>query len=613
MEDEATQSPDGQHWDVFICYRQTDGKVTAEWLYDRLENRPLPVAMSRPPRIRCYLDRRAAAGSNWRILNAAALQKARAMIVVCTTGASKENTRSPDEVWLEIRWWIANRKTAPILIDLYGEETRWVPDPIHERWPDAQLVFVDVAEWEKKDKAERDKLAEFAVSSITNGIVLSEGQVRDEELAEAVRLGKELKVALAEAETQRKLATAALLAARGELLIDEGGLSTAQCGALLVSECLHHAPKTLQGHRALAKAIAFFPPQIESAPLPPANGVAALSIAPAKKVVAVGSANQTIVIDVATQSRYWFNHKGNVHAVAVDPSGQYLATRAQGETVRLWNLDTKDLLHEWPDNKQAMSLLFGNSSRPLASCDRSTSKAIRIWDPVLRREDGSLHAFDSVYFLGAFSSDDKYLAAAVDHGQLEEDVAVAWQLEGPWREPGPRRGPSIGGYLKGGLKGVAFSRDGALIATTGFDHLVEVRPFAPDSGISGPLALARLRGEVGQAIAFDPNGGRVAIATEHRVRLWDFRSEREAGTIPHRDVLSLAFDTSGDTLMTVSNQEARLWDVTRGRRMARKVQETRKALDAGEIMEMIGPMRGRIERELTEEERAEYLRPENVE
>jgi WD40 repeat protein len=489
-----------------------------------------------------------------------------------------------------------------------------VPNLIKKRWPHAQLVDVRVDEWAKEDAAEQARVEERAVSRVMQGIAYSEGQVRDEELAEALRLRKELEVALAEARSQRNVATAALLAARGELLIDEGVLSSAQCGALLVAECLHRVPRTLQGHRAWAKAMSFFPPQIESAGFRVANGVAALSIGRAKNVVAVGSANQTIVLDVATQSRYWFDHKGPVQAVAVDPAGRYLATVAKGETVRLWSLDTKDLVHEWPDNEGAMSLLFSNSGGLLASCDRSQSKLIRFWDPRVKRQMHGLHSFDSVYSLGAFSSDDKYIAAVVDHGQLEDDVAVAWKLEFSWSESASADAtPSIGGYLKGGLKDVAFSADGDLIATSGFDHLVEVRPFAGEAGISSVSAFTRLRGGVGQAVAFDPKGGRLAIAGKDRVRLWDFRSEREVATIHHGDVLRLAFDTAGAVLTTVTAQDVRVWAVTRGKDLARKVEQTRKALEPEEVIDTIPSMRDRIGRDLTDIEKAEYLQPENVE
>ena len=257
MEEGTPPSPDEQHWDVFICYRQADGGPTAEWLYNHLEGRQLLAAGAPSSRIRCYLDRRAAAVGDWRELNRTALEKARAMIVVCTAAAAYDHGPK-DEVKAEIQWWIDNRRTAPILIDVYKSPPPYVPSPIGDRWPDAQLVNVCLEEWAKQGEAEREKLRDSAVSRVTQGIVISERQVRDEELEESRRLRKELEVALAEARTQRNVATAALLAARGELLIDEGVLSSAQCGALLVAECLHRVPRTLQGHRAWAKAMSFF-------------------------------------------------------------------------------------------------------------------------------------------------------------------------------------------------------------------------------------------------------------------------------------------------------------------------------------------------------------------
>jgi WD40 repeat protein len=295
------------------------------------------------------------------------------------------------------------------------------------------------------------------------------------------------------------------------------------------------------------------------------------------------------------------SHGSTVEAVALDPAGEYLATKAQGATVRIWNLETKELDHEWPDNKESRSLRFGNTGWVLASCDGVEPWKIRRWSHRSKREEELLDCFEPVCRIGAFTTEDDYLAAIVDHGQLEEDVVAAWKLKG--HDPG-----RLGGYLKGnGLIDVAFSADDSLIATSGCRHFAEVRFFAREQAISTPTYTMRFSGGSGQAIAFDPGGRYLAIASLDRVRLWDFRSNREVGTIDHPDVKALAFDADGDVLTTVTSTDVERWAVARGRILSEKVHAAKGPLEPDEIVDMVPPMVDRIGRPLTVEEKAAYV------
>jgi hypothetical protein len=131
-------------WLVFLCYRQTDGAPTAEWLNQILKGQKLySEASEEPPTLAVYFDVAAPAVSDWHEFHGRALERARALLVVCTPGSAHEFGAN-DEVHKEIDWWLKNRKTAPILIDATGEGQRWVPEKIQQRWPYAQLVKVDL-------------------------------------------------------------------------------------------------------------------------------------------------------------------------------------------------------------------------------------------------------------------------------------------------------------------------------------------------------------------------------------------------------------------------------------------------------------------------------------
>jgi WD40 repeat protein/beta-lactamase regulating signal transducer with metallopeptidase domain len=112
-----------------------------------------------------------------------------------------------------------------------------------------------------------------------------------------------------------------------------------------------------------------------------------------------------------------------------------------------------------------------------------------------------------------------------------------------------------------GVRTVAFSPDGALLAAGDFDNLIKLRDTT-----SGKV-VAVLRGHSGavNGVAFFPNGKTLASASlDHTVRLWDVTSGQSRAVLRgHSDwVLSVAVAPDGKTVASSSrDQTARLWDV----------------------------------------------------
>ncbi|MGK5500802.1 nSTAND1 domain-containing NTPase [Streptomyces sp. URMC 125] len=163
----------------------------------------------------------------------------------------------------------------------------------------------------------------------------------------------------------------------------------------------------------------------------------------------------------------------------------------------------------------------------------------------------------------AFSPDGATLASA------GFDAAVRlWDVGGPGR-PRPLGGPLTG--HEGRVRSVAFSPDGATLATTGIDRTVRLwdvrRPERPRP-LGGPLTG---HAEHVVSVSFSPDGTVLASAGDDAaVRLWDTRDPgrpRPLGTIPdaHTDsVRSVAFSPDGATLASAGFDAAvRLWDVRR--------------------------------------------------
>ncbi|UCC30379.1 MAG: hypothetical protein JSU86_19535 [Phycisphaerales bacterium] len=156
-------------WLVFLCYRQIDGKPTAEWLYQHLRNRPISTQDEKAPRLHIYYDQAAPAGPSEKQVRQRALERARTMLVVCTPGLP--HRRGPeDSVHQEIDWWVENRQAAPILIDTTGGGIGWVPERIQARWPEAQRIEFKLQEWERLNDDGRSEVAARVVTRIIEGI-----------------------------------------------------------------------------------------------------------------------------------------------------------------------------------------------------------------------------------------------------------------------------------------------------------------------------------------------------------------------------------------------------------------------------------------------------------
>jgi hypothetical protein len=188
-------------WPIFLCYRQSDGRRTAERLFTLLHGTVMPVAPGQsageaPPRLDVYFDQAAPGISDWTTLHQPYLKRARAFIVVCTPGAKLVET-PVDWVHREIGWWIENRRQAPILIDALGQDERYVPTSIIERWPNAQRITLRLDEWDQLGANELHALEERTRMRILGGITQSAGNIYREELEREQRRTKELSVALA--------------------------------------------------------------------------------------------------------------------------------------------------------------------------------------------------------------------------------------------------------------------------------------------------------------------------------------------------------------------------------------------------------------------------------
>jgi formylglycine-generating enzyme required for sulfatase activity len=183
---------------VFLCYRRNDGAWYAEWLNEHLSDTEFTDSGGSRCRIRTYYDKTAPGVADWKSLHFPSLQASQALVLVCTPGIAKDLSKRghPDWVYEELRWWIQNRLTSPIVIDATGEGDRWLPETIVRKWPNLNRIDIDKRQAEAAvtigDAGFADRVRERVIGAIRQ----SEKATVFEDLERYVRLTRRLRLAL---------------------------------------------------------------------------------------------------------------------------------------------------------------------------------------------------------------------------------------------------------------------------------------------------------------------------------------------------------------------------------------------------------------------------------
>jgi hypothetical protein len=194
-----------QSWPIFICYRQVDGLPAAKRLHELLDKYETKGPDDKQIRLDVYLDQTMPAVADWRELHRPYLEKARALIVVCSPGAKVDEGEN-DWVNREINWWIENRGVPPILIDPLRQGLRYVPSAIIEKWgTEQQRIALVETEWASLAADERTRKSDDLRRQIVATILPAGKAIWQQELDEANRRAAQLRQSL--------MAVVALLAA----------------------------------------------------------------------------------------------------------------------------------------------------------------------------------------------------------------------------------------------------------------------------------------------------------------------------------------------------------------------------------------------------------------
>ena len=154
-------------------------------------------------------------------------------------------------------------------------------------------------------------------------------------------------------------------------------------------------------------------------------------------------------------------HESAAQAVAFDPKGTLLATGGADKTVRLWNLETLDLVRTYKGMKDYVTAVaFSPDGRMIASS--SLDGSIRLLSTVSSRHFRTLLGHKSRVGSLAFAPSGEYLASAGEDGTVR-----VWDF---------KRGRTARTFLghQGPVKTLAYSPDGSRIASAGEDGTIRI-------------------------------------------------------------------------------------------------------------------------------------------
>ena len=287
-------------------------------------------------------------------------------------------------------------------------------------------------------------------------------------------------------------------------------------------------------------------------------------------------------------------HSESVEGVAFSPDGQTLAGANRGGTVKLWDVDTKQLKATFKGSgKWLMSVTFSAGGQTLACAD---GDELKLWDVKTERLKATLKGHTNLIWSVAFSPDGRTLASGsrdktvrlwdVDTKRLKHTLtdhktevrSVAYSPDGrtlaggSWYGGGHSEDNSIclwdahTGRLKhtipGDSSGVVFSPDGRTLGSMGWGG---VKLLDANTG----QLKATLRGiyDFGGGIAFSPDGQILAGANYSMVKLWDVNTGKHKTDLTGHAGISpnIAFSPDGQTLASTDYTRVRLWDANTGK------------------------------------------------
>ncbi|MEM8865487.1 MAG: serine/threonine-protein kinase [Planctomycetota bacterium] len=257
--------------------------------------------------------------------------------------------------------------------------------------------------------------------------------------------------------------------------------------------------------------------------------------------------------DAATEADYPVvvlpDNPGAVWSVGFAPDGNKLAAAVENGSVRVWDIDKAEVVRSFNAHRGLIWNIAYHPTQDLVATSGDDG-VVKLWDANdfrLIRE----WQFASGVRETAFSPDGTRMVVGVRVGEI-----YVYDIE--------QTDPIAENTQPGTIYGVAWSHDGASIATVGSDAVVRVWDA---STLRERQSLPGHKGPI-YGVRFSPTDNRLATAGwSGDVRLWDTDTGQQVTTFTgyESDAWAVAFCADGQTLLA-SGQDgtSRIWDIASG-------------------------------------------------
>ena len=503
---------------IFLCYRQVDGKRHSRWIFSALQQ----ALLERGEPQDIYFDQAAPATTDWHAVHGPALERARGIVVICTPGLYSDQGRG-DWVHRELDWWLAHRSAAPIIVDVTGEATRWVPHKLMRRWPNAQRVNLDPDLWGSSTPEEAATVKRQVASQILGGIAASEISVVNQDLERSRTLNRRLIIsasglllvtlalvlvalyAILEAKRSKEqqiLATANRLVTQAEITLGQDSNRIQLAGLLAIEAIKRYGSGG-------------------GAPLPEATHVL-----------------QRVLDMLPSQAAHLQIAKREPWSLAYSKDGRFVAAASPG-AVRLWG--TKDFRVvadlSIPSTSFATTLAFVNDDRYLIAVTSDGNRvAVYCWEVPAGKLSSHVTLSKEGWRLGhqtiAVGALNGHVAWPREDGEI--DVLEAPALQSVARLPG----------ADSQLRKLRFDPSERYVAELSGDSVVWIWD---RSRLSMPRAIAS-RSEIVD-FTFGPGARLLTVSKEGVVSSWDPATGKETAKTEPRTGVTLVEDPPGNTIV----------------------------------------------------------------